>query len=46
MEIPKSLISVLSELGIDIKDIKLMASADLDIQGHPQFSGCLLRQKN
>jgi ATP-binding cassette, subfamily B, bacterial len=35
METPETLISGLSKLGIDIKDIKLTASADLDIQGKP-----------
>lgn len=35
MEIPKTVVSRLEQLGIDIKDIKLMAAADLDIQGNP-----------
>lgn len=35
MEIPVTVLSRLDELGIAVKDVKLMASADLDIQGKP-----------
>lgn len=35
MDIPVNVVSRLEKLGIQIKDIKLMAAADLDIQGNP-----------
>jgi ATP-binding cassette, subfamily B, bacterial len=45
MEAPITVLSYLDALGIAIKDVKLMASADLDVQGNPSIFWILVSQE-